>query len=156
MLSVKKNFQKLNMEDIVLTGENKVFIDHSLCPYYLVFRSKSKVLLSMGKINSLMVSNRTVKVKISEIRAPISITHVDDFTKYFPDNDLALSVYSLVKAFILSSWVILQNIEFFSFNFCYRVVVLLTFFKVLSQLLLSFFKDKLKKNNNQLSLYLEK
>ena len=50
----------------------------------------------MGKINQLMVSNETVKGKISEITAPISITHADDFTK---------------------SWVILQNIEFFYFNF---------------------------------------
>ena len=32
-----------------------------------------------------MVLNRTIKVKISEIRAPISITHADDFTKYLPD-----------------------------------------------------------------------
>ena len=88
--SVKKNLQKLKMEDIVLTGK-KVFINHSLCPYYRVLWLKSKVLLDMGKINRLMVSNGTVKVKISEISAPISITHADDFTKYFPDVDLSLS-----------------------------------------------------------------
>ena len=41
-----------------------------------------------------MVSNGTVKVKISEIRAPLSITHADDFTKYFPDIDLSLSAHS--------------------------------------------------------------
>ena len=33
VLSVKKKFQKLKMEDIGLTGDNKVFINHSLCPY---------------------------------------------------------------------------------------------------------------------------
>ena len=87
MLSVKKNFPKLKMEDIGLTGDNKVFTNHSLCPYYRVLWSKSKVLLNMGKIKKLMVSNRTVKVKISKISAPISITHADDFTKYFPDVD---------------------------------------------------------------------
>ena len=48
----------------------------------------------MGKINRLMVSNGTVKVKISEISAPISITHADDFAKYFPDVDLSLSAKS--------------------------------------------------------------
>ena len=48
----------------------------------------------MGKINRLMVSNETLKVKISEISAPISITHADDFTKYFPDVDLSLSAQS--------------------------------------------------------------
>ena len=71
VLSIKKNLQKLKMEDIGLTGDNKVFINHSLCPYYRVLWSKSKVLLNMGKINRLMVSNGTVKVKISEISAAI-------------------------------------------------------------------------------------
>ena len=94
VLSVKKNLQKLKMEDIGLTGDNKVFINHSLCPYYRVLWSKSKVLLNMGKINRLMVLSGTVKVKISKISAPISITHADDFTKYFPDVDLSLSAQS--------------------------------------------------------------
>ena len=71
VLSVKKNLQKLKMEDIGLTGDNKVFINHSLCPYYHILWSKSKVLLNMGKINRLMVSNGTGKVKISDISAPI-------------------------------------------------------------------------------------
>ena len=50
-----------------------------------------------------------------------------------------LSGLSLVKVFNLCSWVILQIIEFFYFNFCYGVLGLLTFFVFLSQLLLSFF-----------------
>ena len=94
VLSVKKNLQKSKMENIGLTGGNKVFINHSLCPYYRVLWSKSKVLLNMGKINRLMISNGTVKVKISEISAPISITHADDFTKYFPDIDLSIRAQS--------------------------------------------------------------
>ena len=94
VLSVKKNLQKLKMENIGLTGNNEVFVNHSLCPYYHVLWSKSKVLLNMGKINRLMVSNGTAKVKISKISAPISITHADDFTKYFPDVDLSLSAQS--------------------------------------------------------------
>ena len=81
-------------EDIGLAGDNKVFINHSLCPYYRVLWSKSKVLLDMGKINRLMVSNGTVKVKTSEISVPISINHADDFTKCFPDVDLSLSAQS--------------------------------------------------------------
>ena len=75
------------MEDIGLTGDNKVFTNHSLCPYYRVLWSKSKVLFNMGKINRLMVSNRAVKVKISKISAPISVTYADDFIKYFLDID---------------------------------------------------------------------
>ena len=41
-----------------------------------------------------MVLNGTVKAKISEISLPISITHVSDFTKYFPDVDLSFSTQS--------------------------------------------------------------
>ena len=41
-----------------------------------------------------MVPNRTVRVKTSEIHAPISITHADDLTKYFPDIDLSHSAQS--------------------------------------------------------------
>ena len=41
-----------------------------------------------------MVSNGTVKVKINEISVAISITHADDFTKYFPDIDLSLIAQS--------------------------------------------------------------
>ena len=39
VLSVKKKFQKLKMEDIGLTGDNNVFVNHSLCPYYRVLWS---------------------------------------------------------------------------------------------------------------------
>ena len=91
LLSVKKNLQKLKIEDIGLTGDSKAFVSHSLCPYYRVLWLKSKVPLNMGKINRLIVSSGTVKVKIREIRVPISINHADDFTKYFPDTDLSLS-----------------------------------------------------------------
>ena len=64
VLSVKKNLHKLKLEDILLTGE--LFVNHSLRPYYHAPWSKSKTLLNMGKINRIMVSNGTVKVKISE------------------------------------------------------------------------------------------
>ena len=82
------------MEDISLTGDNKVFINHSLCLHYHVLWAKSKVLLNMGEINRLMVLNGTINVKISEISTPISITHADDFTKYFSGIDLSVSAQS--------------------------------------------------------------
>ena len=71
-----------------MIGDNKVFINHSSCPYYCVLWSESKALLIMK------VSNGTVKVKITEIRAPISITHADNFTKIFPDIDISLNLLS--------------------------------------------------------------
>ena len=102
VVSVKKNLQQLKMEDIGLTGDNKFFVNYSVCPYYHVLYSKSKVLLNMVKINRLMVSNGLVKDRISENRAPMSITHADDFTKYFPDIDLSLSAQSGFQRVFLS------------------------------------------------------
>ena len=58
-----------------------------------------------------------------------------------------LSVHSLIKAFKLSSRVILQNIEFFSFSFCYHVVGLLNFLGFYLNYYYHFFKDKLKKKS---------
>ena len=50
--SVKKDLHKIKMEDINLPGQNKLFIDGSLCPYYKVLWSKSKKVHSLGKIFS--------------------------------------------------------------------------------------------------------
>ena len=63
----------------------------SLLPCTLV-----EIIGSSQSINRLMVSNETVKVKISEVSAPISITHADDFIifKYFHDVDLSVSAQS--------------------------------------------------------------
>ena len=68
---VKKCYQKESskIKNGGHSGEKQIFINHSLCPYYHVLWSKSKILLNMGKINRLMVSNETLKVKISDISA---------------------------------------------------------------------------------------
>ena len=38
------------MEDFGLPGHGKIFINSSLCPYYKTLWSKSKKLLTLGKI----------------------------------------------------------------------------------------------------------
>ena len=55
-LSVKRDLQKIKLEDIGLRGSNSIFINPSLCPYYRIFWSKSKRLLDLGKINNFYVS----------------------------------------------------------------------------------------------------
>lgn len=77
---IKKDLQKLKMEDTGLTGGNKVFVSHSLSPCYRALWSKLKVLLNIGKINRLKISNGTVKVRITENSTSISITHTGNFT----------------------------------------------------------------------------
>ena len=49
--------------------------------------SKSKKLLTIGEIKRVYISNGTIRIKISENSSPLSITHVDDFGKHFPDID---------------------------------------------------------------------
>ena len=78
------------MEDLGLPGQNKLFINKNLCPYYKVLWSKSKKLHSLGKINSFFfISGDTIKIRVGENSLHLSITHADDFRKYFPDIDLS-------------------------------------------------------------------
>ena len=70
------------MEAANFLGQKKLFINFKL------LWSKSKKLLTLGKIFSFYISSDTVKIKISENSSPLVITHVDDFVKYFPYIDL--------------------------------------------------------------------
>ena len=84
VLTMKKDLRKVKMEDVELPGHNKLFINRNLCPYYTVLWSKSKKLHILGKINSFFISCDSIEIKVSENRMPLSITHVNDFGKYFP------------------------------------------------------------------------
>ena len=75
------------MKDIDLPSQNKLFINKSLCPYYKVIWAKSKKLHNLGKIHSFFISGDTVKIRLSENSSPLSLTHIEDFGKYFPDVD---------------------------------------------------------------------
>ena len=92
VLNVRKDLTKLSMENLQLTGQGKLYINQSLCPYYRVLWSKSKSLHRMGKIFSYYVSNGTVKIKIQETSKPLSIMHKSDLEKLFPDVDLSPTV----------------------------------------------------------------
>ena len=92
VLNVRKDLTKLLMEDLQLTGQGKLYINQSLCPYYRGLLSKSKSLHRMGKIFSYYVSNGTVKIKIQETSKPLSIMHISDLDKLFPDVDLSPTV----------------------------------------------------------------
>ena len=91
VLSVKRDLRKVKLKDIGLRGNNSIFINPSLCPYYRMLWSKSKRLLDLGKINNFYVSSGKIKIRIQENSKPLSITHAEDFKKYFPDVDLTPS-----------------------------------------------------------------
>ena len=91
VLSVKRDLRKVKLKDIGLRGNNSIFINPSLCPYYRMLWSKSKRLLDLGKINNFYVSSGKIKIRIQENSKPLAITHVKDFKKYFADVDLTPS-----------------------------------------------------------------
>ena len=64
--SVKKDLKKFIMEDLELPGNNKLFINRSLCPYYKMLWFKSKKLHSLSKIHSFFTSGGTIKIRVIE------------------------------------------------------------------------------------------
>ena len=74
-MSVKKDLKHLKMQEVGLPGNRSIFINTSLCPYYRMLWPKYKRLHDLGKMINFYISSRTIKVKISENRNPISITH---------------------------------------------------------------------------------
>ena len=89
VLPVKKDLRKTKMEDVDQPGQNKLFINKNLRQYYKVLWSKTKMIHSLVKINSFFTLADTIKINVSENSLPLSITHVDDFGKYFRDIDLS-------------------------------------------------------------------
>ena len=88
IMSVKKDLIKVKMQDIGLSGNQSIFINTSLCPYYRMLWSKCKRLQELSNISNFYISSGTIKVKITENSSPIAITYTQDFTKYFPEVDL--------------------------------------------------------------------
>ena len=48
-------------------------------------------LLTLGKISSFHILNITIRIKIIENSFPLSIAHVAEFGKHFPDIDISPS-----------------------------------------------------------------
>ena len=61
------------MEDLELTDHNKLYINQSLCRYYLV-------------------SNGPIQIKIQETPQPVSIMHTSDLEKLFLDVEMSSRV----------------------------------------------------------------
>ena len=87
--NVKTDLKKLTLEDLELPRNSKLFINRSLCPYYKMLWPKSKKLHSLSKMHSFFISGDAIKIRVNENSSPLSITHVDDFGKHFPDVDLS-------------------------------------------------------------------
>ena len=88
IMSVIKDLKHQKMQEAGLSGNRSNQVITILCPYYRMLWSKCKRLHDLGKISNFNISSGTIKVKIPENRNPISITHTQDFVKYFPEVDL--------------------------------------------------------------------
>ena len=84
VLDVKKDLLKIEVEGTDLPGQNKLLINKSLCPYCKVIWAKCKKFPSLGNI-----LGDTIKTRASENGFSLSLTHIEDFMKYFPDIDLS-------------------------------------------------------------------
>ena len=73
------------MQDIGLSGNQSIFLNTSLCPYYQMVWSKCKRLHELSNITSFYISRGTIKIKITENSSPIEITQTQDLTKHFPE-----------------------------------------------------------------------
>ena len=92
MLSVRNDLNKVKMSDIDLTGQSTLYINQSLCPYYRMLRSKTKILYQKVKIDSFYMSNGNIKIRLQENARPITISHTHDFLKHFQGVDLSAVV----------------------------------------------------------------
>ena len=65
ILRVRKDL-KIKMTDIDLTWQSKLFINHSLCPYYRMLCSKTKTMYQKCKMDSFYVPNCNIKIRLQE------------------------------------------------------------------------------------------
>ena len=87
-MSVKRDIQKVKLEDVGLRGSNPIFLNQNLSPYQRMLWFKSKRLHDLGKINNYFFSSGKIKIKLLENSKPLPITQAEDFKKYFRDVDL--------------------------------------------------------------------
>ena len=67
--------RNLDMKDLDLPRDTKIYINQSLCFYYRIFWSKAKRLQNIGSIDNFYVSSGTIKIKVTENSSQITITH---------------------------------------------------------------------------------
>ena len=55
---------------------------------------KKQEITQFRQIHSFFISSDTIKIRVNENSSPLSLTHVEDFKKYFPDVDLSTPALS--------------------------------------------------------------
>ena len=89
VLRVKRDLRNINLGDLSFHGEDKIYINRSLCQYYRILWSKSKKLHSLDRIHSFYIASESIKIKVHENSTPPVITDVNNFEYHFLDVDLS-------------------------------------------------------------------
>ena len=85
ILKSKSKFKNLSFVDLGFAEGTEIFVKESLSSYYKLLWSQCKNLYQKKRIASFYTINGTVRIKIKENEAPISITHHVDLATHFPD-----------------------------------------------------------------------
>ena len=83
IFKIKKDLRDLNMDDLDLPRDTKIYINQSLCSYYRILWSKAKRLQNIDSIDNFYISSGSIKIKVTENSSPVTITHLDDFKDSF-------------------------------------------------------------------------
>ena len=89
IFKIKKDLRDLNMDDLDLPRNTKIYINQSLCPYYRILWSKAKRLQNIVSVDNFCISSGAIRIKVTENSTPITITYLDDFKIHFPNIDLS-------------------------------------------------------------------
>ena len=73
-----RNIALYNYDESENSNSRKIFINHSLCPYYRKLYGMVKYLSNEGLIDSFWISNGTIKIRESSQSKPVSTTHESD------------------------------------------------------------------------------
>ena len=79
VMSVKKDLQKIKLEDFGQWGGNVIFINKMLCLYYRMLCSESQRLHDLRKFNNYFVSSDKIKKK--NYTKPLTVTRAEYFKK---------------------------------------------------------------------------
>ena len=119
--------KKKRLEDVNLSGQNKLFSDKSICPYYKVLWYKSKKLYSFGKIFSFYIRGDLIKsVKtIPRCTEQMLMNSVNIFLILIYRHRNVLNKYILVSTEFIILLLCCFSLLCFNFSECLFSLVLL-------------------------------
>ena len=85
ILRVKKQLKDLNCTLFNFPDGTKIFLNESICPYYIELWNKCKAIKNKNKLHQFYTINGIIKVKLVEHSSVKTVTHISDLDELFPD-----------------------------------------------------------------------